>query len=241
MVPMNKLDQLFANLDRWRHYPNYQLERRADIFFSLYLRDVVQEVLGVELEDAVIPEFPIKRDLIWPDHPTDKSVKVDYVLFSRDRCTVYFVELKTDAGSRRDQQDHYLERIQAMGFGPVLEGLCSIARSTQAHQKYHHLLAALTKLGFLTMPSDIETFLYPTAQVGLSAKLRALAPLPTSAKVEIVYVQPVATPGDTCIDFETFAEHVGRSGDPFSLLFSAHLRKWREPAGAIIPRAAGGS
>jgi hypothetical protein len=236
-VPVNKLDQLFANLDRWRHYPNYQLERRADICFSLYLRDVVQEVLDVELEDAVIPEFPIKRDLIWPDHPTDKSVKVDYALFSTDRSTVYFVELKTDSGSRRDQQDHYLERIQALGFGPVLEGLCSIARSTQAHQKYHHLLAALAKLGFLTMPSDIETFLYPTPRSGLAAKLRALAVMPTSAKVEIVYVQPVATPGDTCIDFETFAEHVGRSSDPVSLLFAAHLRKWTQPAGALVAPA----
>ena len=29
--------QLFDRLDEWRDFPNYQLERRADIFFSLYL------------------------------------------------------------------------------------------------------------------------------------------------------------------------------------------------------------
>jgi hypothetical protein len=232
MNRMNKLEELFANLDRWRHYPNYQLERRADIFFSLYLKDVVQAVLGVELEDVMIPEFPIKRDLIWADHPTDKSVMVDYVLFSKDRSVAYFVELKTDAASRRDEQDHYLSRVEALGFDPVLEGLCSIARSTQAHQKYHHLLAALSKLGFLTMPSDIEAFLYPTPRSGLAAKLRAVAPVPTKVRVEIVYVQPEATPGGTCIDFGTFAEQVERLGDPLSTLFSAHLRRWTEPAGS---------
>ena len=31
------VNALVEHLDRWRHLPNYQLERRADIFFGLYL------------------------------------------------------------------------------------------------------------------------------------------------------------------------------------------------------------
>ncbi len=125
--------------------------------------------------------------------------------------------------------------VASLGFGPVLEGLCSIARRTQAHQKYHHLLEALSRLGFVAMPDGIEAFLYPTPKSGLAEKLRALTPLRTTAKVEIVYVQPVASPGDRCIDFETFAKHVERMGDPVSVLFSAYLRRWTGAAGASRP------
>jgi hypothetical protein len=46
---------LFDRLDAWRHCPAYQLERRADILFSLYLREVVEQELGVELLDVIIP------------------------------------------------------------------------------------------------------------------------------------------------------------------------------------------
>lgn len=232
---MSRLEALFANLDRWRHFPNYQLERRADIFFSLYLREVAEEVLQVELEDVLIPELPLlKRELVRSSRPTDESVKVDYALFARDRRVVYFVELKTDGGSRREKQDEYLRKAREVGFTRVLEGLCSIARSTQAHQKYHHLLTALARLGFLSMPADLEAFLYPPRR-GLSERLRAMTVVPTSAPIEIVYLQPVATRGDTCIDFATFAAHVERQGDPLSALFAAHLRRWSAPAGSIPP------
>ena len=43
---MQKLEELFARLDDWRHLPAYQLERRADIFFSLYLPDVLARRVG---------------------------------------------------------------------------------------------------------------------------------------------------------------------------------------------------
>jgi hypothetical protein len=34
---MNPIDALFDRMDTWRHFPNYQLERRADLFFASYL------------------------------------------------------------------------------------------------------------------------------------------------------------------------------------------------------------
>ena len=64
---MDPLDALFRNLDTWRHLPNYQLERRADIFFSIYLKGVAEEFTGADLDEVVIPELPLKRDLIWPE------------------------------------------------------------------------------------------------------------------------------------------------------------------------------
>lgn len=34
---MDPITQLFDRMDDWRHFPNYQLERRADIFFCSLL------------------------------------------------------------------------------------------------------------------------------------------------------------------------------------------------------------
>lgn len=232
---MNQLEAVFANLDRWRHLPNYQLERRADIFFSVYLKGLMEEVTGVALDDVIIPELPIKRELIWSDLATDKSVKVDYVLFAKDRSKVFFVELKTDAGSRRDTQDHYLEKATQLGFRKVADGICSIVRKTNAHQKYHHLVSALVGLGYLTMPDDVREFLYPAPRVGLTERLRQIAPTAADSAIEVLYVQPESTEGDGCIDFVRFAEFVERHDDPLSRVFAAHLRKWKDAAGACTP------
>ena len=68
------LTTIFTNMSRWRHLPAYQLERRADIFFSAYLPAVIAEHTGVPVVADVIPELPIRRDLIWPAKPSRSSV-----------------------------------------------------------------------------------------------------------------------------------------------------------------------
>lgn len=232
---MSPIDALFHNLDRWRHLPNYQLERRADVFFSLYLRGLVEEQTGCPLEEEILPELPIKRDLIWPEHRTDKSVKVDYALFARDRSKVFFVELKTDAGSRRDAQDDYLATAVRLGFTPIVEGIRSILGATSSHQKYHHLATALARLGYLELPSDLESYVYPLPRPGLSARLQEVRVIDRVSTIEVLYVQPEKTEGDRCIDFETFAAYVQRFDDPVSQRFAERLLTWREPAGSIPP------
>lgn len=217
---MDPLDIVFRHLDRWRHLPNYQLERRADIFFSVYLHDVVEELTGVPLEDDLVPELPIKRDLVWPELPTNKSVKVDYALFARDRSRVFFVELKTDGGSRRDAQDTYLDTARRLGFRKVLEGVRAILLATSAYQKYHHLACALARLGYLKLPPDLARHVYPAPAAGLLAQLERIEVGPDDPAIEIIYVQPEATEGDRCIDFARFAEH---------------LLKWRAIAGGTEP------
>jgi hypothetical protein len=123
---------------------------RADVFFSVYLKAVFEEEFpGIALEDEIVPELPLKRDLIWPDRATNLSVKVDYALFAGDRSRVFFVELKTDGASRRDAQDDYLEAARRIGFPRILEGLRAILLTTTAHQKYHHLAASLARLGYM--------------------------------------------------------------------------------------------
>ena len=237
---MDPLFQVFEKLDRWRHLPGYQLERRADIFFSVYLKDVVEEVTGVPLDDEIIPELPLRRDLVLPHRATPTSsrlsVNVDYALFAKDRSRVYFVELKTDMGSRRDQQDEYLEAAKCVGFRQILEGICSIAVRTKAKQKYVQLLFALARLGYLSFPDELEAYVFPRPRRGVTKLLEQVAPLPLDPAVDVLYVQPARRDGaDDVIDFATFAEHVGRHDDPVSLLFAEHLGRWRSRAGACPP------
>src|SRR5690606_10066235 len=108
-------------------------------------------------------------------------------------------------------------------------------RKTNAHQKYHHLVSALVGLGYLTMPADVREFLYPAPRVGLTERLRQITPTATDSVIEVLYIQPEATEGDRCIDFARFAEFVGRHDDPLSRVFAAHLRKWKDAAGACVP------
>jgi len=53
------LEQMLKNLDQWRHLPKYQLERRADLFFGLFIRTILEARFG-RLHKLVIPEFPYK-------------------------------------------------------------------------------------------------------------------------------------------------------------------------------------
>lgn len=48
-------------------------------------------------------------------------------------------------------------------------------------------------------------------------------------------MQPHATEGDACIDFERVAKHVSKHSDPLSKMFAEHLLAWRHAAGARAP------
>ena len=235
MPSLDPISSIFGLLDRWRHLPAYQLERRADIFFAVYLREVVASFTGAAIAQTIIPELPIKRDLIWPDRPTHKSVKLDYCLFAEDGSKVYFVELKTDAGSRRSAQDEYLERSVEIGFKAIVDGIRHIVLATSAHQKYHHLVSALVARNFFEAPSDLAEYLFPSPRPGVAAKLEQIRVANANPPIEVIYVQPLAAGADRCIDFEMFAEHVERHPDPFSQSFAEHLRRWTTPAGSERP------
>jgi hypothetical protein len=232
------LTTIFKNMDRWRHLPAYQLERRADIFFSAYLPAVVAEHTGIPVSPIVIPELPIRRDLIWPDKPGKSSVKVDYAVFAEDRSRVFFVELKTDSASRRDNQDTYLAKSVDIGFQRIVQGIVEISQATTAYQKYGHLLNVLAAHGCVSLPDDLDAHLWPKVRSGLGKQLRDIDVTVREAEfaVKVIYLQPVSSDGDSCIDFEQFAQHVERHEDPVSRLFAASLRRWVQPAGSAPPQ-----
>jgi len=107
---------LFDCLDAWRNLPAYQLERRADIFFGLFLPLALDHYLkprDISVDPHIIPEFPLGQS------DTNRSDKADFFAVSRDRERAFLIELKTDMGSLRDSQEDYLNRAVARGLDAV--------------------------------------------------------------------------------------------------------------------------
>lgn len=141
------INRFFDTLDRWREYPNYQLERRADIFFAVHLEKIFSSILNASVAD-IVPELPIRIGTIYPDILTNKSYKADYVVFTPDNRAL-LVELKTDDGSTRESQYRYYYRAIEVGFQKIMQGILTIFDKTEYKHKYFTLIRTLTENGSL--------------------------------------------------------------------------------------------
>ncbi|MHA3964233.1 MAG: hypothetical protein AM325_011935, partial [Candidatus Thorarchaeota archaeon SMTZ1-45] len=60
-------------MDKWRNLPKYALERRADIFFGVYLKTVLEAKYDIKIKEEIIPEFPVRKATIYPNVQTNQS------------------------------------------------------------------------------------------------------------------------------------------------------------------------
>ncbi|KPL78078.1 hypothetical protein ADN00_07835 [Ornatilinea apprima] len=208
---MTHTNAIFANLDMWRNLPAYQLERRADIFFSIYLPEILFYKFGVNIE-GIIPEFPIRVGTIDHDIDINKSFKVDYLAKASDSKTIILIELKTDVSSRRDKQDWYLDRAKQVGLVELLDGVRKIYKATNSKKKYEFLLGMLQNLEFIAFDKN-KSFEITQADYD----------------IKIAYIQPNNPKGqENVITFQEISEIIERHGDELSLRFSKSLLKWAE-------------
>lgn len=229
---VDPISAIFERLDRWRHLPAYQLERRADIFFAAYLPEVLAEFVGCAIDPRVIPELPLKNP------GTNQSAKVDYALLSADQSRMYFIELKTDMASRCPRQDARLGEAARIGSRAVMDDLCEIVRVTKERRKYAHLVHHLASLGLMELPPGLSGAVFasgPRAGRRANELLAQLAPTALDLPIELIFVQPTADSSRPSIDFERFAQHAERRSDPFSLRFAESLRRWTSVAGDVAP------
>ena len=222
---MELIAELFDRMDRWRHLPNYQLERRADLFFSLYLPVALKAKLGIEIHPLMVPEFPVRIGTIYPNIETDKSFKIDYVCFSRNRKRVVFVELKTEGMSRRVEQEKYLLAAQGVGLEKLLDGLLKIFRATQAKRKYFLLLDLLGQIGYLHIPEAMYQIASQDSLAGINKESEEIEIDCDASRPEIIYLQPNGD-GDEVLSFAEFRRTVETFDDPISQRFAASLSEW---------------
>lgn len=257
------IERVFGLLDRWRHLPAYKLEPRADIFFALYLPEVLGKHFGIKINPLLVPEFPIKKK------GDNTSNKADYLALQESEDgkpakRAFLVELKTDMASRREEQDEYLDYAVGEGLHWLIEDILEICRTTEEKAKYVHLLWRLSELGLVEGVSEGIVQLYESASLvaechpnrqGEASKRgkkfaearRGVKPAEISwPELKLVYIQPRKYSEDGgwyVIDFKEFAEMIeyrakekGES-DGIGRMFANYLRKWAdEDAGSPNPK-----
>ncbi len=215
----NKIDKIFDNLNTFRQLPSYQLERRADIFFSLYLTEALSAKTGEKIKEIFIPEFPVRKGTINPSLESNQSDKIDYVCFSEDLKKVYFVELKTDQGSVNEKQLCYLQDSKNLGIYALIEGIQQIYAATNAKNEYLSVFKLMKRIGLIKYSVK-------------AGKVTSYTPLlPKKCKPFIVYISPKQTEDkynriDFCIDFEEFSKTVSKHKDEISKCFVESLGVW---------------
>jgi hypothetical protein len=220
----------FNLLDEWRHLPNYQLERRADVFFAIYLPKFLSQRLSWPIDSRLIPEFPARIGAVYPNIASNQSVKIDYVALDEDRSRTLLIELKTDGSSRRDKQDRYLRAAQDLGLPGLVDGVVHIFRATNAKRKYACLLRLLEDLRLLVLPDRFHEFMARPNLNGITACLDDIQITAPTARPEIIYLQPKAASSEE-IGFDDLAAWLDTLGDHLASRFAQSLRTWA----AVLP------
>jgi len=127
-----KMQELFSLMREWKELPKYQIERRADIFFALYLPTIWKDwidsegFLGDISHGDIIPEFPMKNK------ENNRSCNIDYAVFCKEN--VYYVELKTDVNSFKPKQLVRMKEHENVKL--ALSDALELARSKKDREKY---------------------------------------------------------------------------------------------------------
>jgi hypothetical protein len=203
------IDKLFTHLDVWRLLPAYQLERRADIFFAIYLDEIIKAKFNDTI-DLIIPEFPVRVGDISEKVPElNRSFKIDYVAICESVRKVLLIELKTDSDSRRDKQDWYLSKVKENNIKKLIDGLIKIYCATTQKKKYNNLIDVLVKHGWVKTGEKIPLNICEDYEV------------------EIIYIQP-QNPDNlkNVISFTEIASILSSKEDDLTKRFVKSLNDW---------------
>jgi hypothetical protein len=203
-----RINDLFTKLDTWSKLPAYQLERRVDIFFALYLSEVLENKVGGKI-DYLIPEFPVRKADINPKG-NNQSFKIDYIAINKQLKKIYFIELKTTQKSKRSEQDQYL--IDARdNYDKVIRGIRPMQKASKEKHKYDHLLAELVSCGIFNKNGEEYVNGCP------------------DYNIDIVYILPANDITEKLvITFKDFLDVVNTKPDIVSQRFACSLREWIE-------------
>ena len=191
------LRRVLERLEQWRHFPAYQMERRADIFLSFVLPEILKKKFELNRVDdmKVIPEFPLhKGKLLDATKNRNMSVKVDFAVFSRTNNRIFLVELKTDNNSINRDQLCRMVKVKSSGALELLNGVIECARNTNvSHRKYAHLLWNLSHdVRCISVPSSFTDMKWTELHPGLTKNFKQVHVHEswTNATIELVLLYP---------------------------------------------------
>ncbi|MCP3136651.1 hypothetical protein [Pyxidicoccus xibeiensis] len=157
--------ELFAQLEHFRQFPKYSLERRVDVFLALFIEEFLSEQCNAPVR-IIAPEFPLKKEF------GNQSTNVDYLLRRDGPSPAWLLlELKTSADSFCDQQLRTYLEARAVGMEALLGRIRTIQEATNHREKYEHLLQAVAR----EVPVEVEcevVYLAPVFPRSLSEHVR---------------------------------------------------------------------
>jgi hypothetical protein len=210
MTTIQIIEKIFNRLDDWRKLPAYQLERRADIFFSLYLEELIKSKFNQDV-DLIIPEFPIRiGDISETKIKSNLSFKIDYVSICLKTKKVFLLELKTDDGSHRESQKEYLKKAKNLNTKGLVKGVLLLNKATKSKKKYINLIELLSNIGWIDNDLMIGTC--------------------EDYEIEIVFIQPNSKGSEIenhIISFDCIISLLKNKEDVFSKRFLKSLVEWK--------------
>ena len=192
--------------------PFYQLEQTRDVIRQ-FTPNWFTMTMGTGVVALILPEFPVRAGAVVHDHKRpDLSYKIDYAVLCDDDRTVYLIELKTDQGSRRPEQDAYLNKAKELNIPGLIKGIIRIYHATDQKykKKYDYLINKLSQIGWINR-ENIE--------------------LKNTAKdydITVVYIQPrnEQNLADT-ISFDDICSFL-TDQDDLTKRFVESLKEWRQ-------------
>ena len=208
------IHNLFDMLDDWRSLPAYQLERRADIFFALYLKEILKaNIEDHPVIDYIIPEFPIRKGnlKVEKDNPRPNlSFKIDYLAVSVSSKTIFLVELKTENDSFSEKQKDMMDEICHWSVSELVENIISIKKASKS-KKYNSLIDKLKEMGWIDNTGQIVSM--------------------QDYKMKVVYIMPndknVTDERLKIITFKEVIESIKSNEDGLTGRFITSLERWQ--------------
>ena len=208
---MKEIDVIFDRLDMLALFPGYQLERRVDIFFALYLDRIINRRFHEDITPKnIIPEFPLLK-VEGKDGKQDyRPNRVDYAVFGMK--SLYLIELKTSVGSRNKDQDEVLSRAKEKDLPTLIREAFKIRDESGKTEKYDYFERCLNDIGI---------------------DHKALDKVIYGKDVKIVYIQPYERPSDkkqpyTIITFEQIITYISQKDDAIAERFCKSLNEWKK-------------
>jgi hypothetical protein len=158
------VEVLVQQLDHFRRFPKYALERRIDVFLSLFVEEFLSTRFGAPVR-MVAPEFPLQGE------GNHLGTHVDYLLRREGPHPAWlFLELKTsaDAVSREQLATYRAAREYGMRHWrrDLLSSRNAVSGDAPRKSRYNRLLEQLAKAGAWQGEHPIEVvYLSPPSEL----------------------------------------------------------------------------
>ena len=183
---MKELDKIFEYLNDWMKLPKYQLKRKVDRFFSIYLEEILSKKLEIRKKQIkeILPEFPLRKE-----KKTGKEIyasnNADYAVFvaENEKIKMYLVELKTEMDSISGIQKEYYKTAKGKKLKEILKDIIEIEKKSDQWRKYDYLLGKLERLDLIKINKDNGK--------NYRKEWKVITDNINKDKIEVIYITPI--------------------------------------------------